>query len=364
MKRTSAGAESEKETVEEPEKSSQQPSRETESDAERTKAEPANPPPQGMTQPPSQKAAAASDENVHASPLVRKMAREFGVDLTQVRGSAHANRITEADVKAFVKRSLARTSGDGGAASALPEVDEADFKPFGEIKTRPLNGIEKTAAHALQQSWQSIPMVTHFDQADITELDAYRKQCNEHHNNDAVPKLSILPFVVAAVTRSLQEFPELNSSIQPKKAQLIIKQYQHIGVAVDTEQGLMVPVLKNADTKGVRELATELEELSNKARERKLSKEEMQGTSFTVSSLGSIGGTGFTPLINHPQVAILGVARADIQPVWDRESETFQPRLILPLCLSYDHRAINGAKAARFTRDLAERLTNPISLLL
>ena len=287
----------------------------------------------------------------HASPSVRKFARELGVDLGRVRGSGGKGRVTQDDVKAFVKSVLAGAAIE--AASALPKVPEIDFTKFGDIERKPLTRIQKISGPRLQASWINLPHVTQHDEADITDLEAARKALKPRAEKEGV-KLTPLAFFLKACVLALKEFPQFNASLDPDGEHLIIKHYYHIGFAADTPDGLVVPVIRDADKKGVMELAGELSELAGRAREGKLKAAEMQGGCFTISSLGGIGGTAFTPIINAPEVAILGISRARMAPVWD--GKDFRPRLMLPLSLSYDHRVIDGAAAARFTGFLAQVL--------
>ncbi len=295
--------------------------------------------------------------SVHASPSVRHLASEFGIDLRLVVGSGRKGRITREDVRRYVKQSLAGATpaGVGGAGFATAPLVSIDFSRFGEIETRPLSRIRKLTASNLHRSWVTAPHVTQFDEADITELETFRKAQKAEAAERGV-KLTFLPFIVKAVVSALREFPDFNASLDPSGESLILKRYFHIGVAVDTENGLLVPVLRDADQKGVLDLASELEALSARARERRLRPADLQGGSFSISSLGGIGGTFFTPIVNHPEVAILGVSRMQWKPVL--EGETFTPRLMLPLSLSYDHRVIDGAAAVRFTRHLSGLLSD------
>jgi pyruvate dehydrogenase E2 component (dihydrolipoamide acetyltransferase) len=298
----------------------------------------------------------------HASPSVRRLARELGVDLARVPGTARKGRITREDVQKFVKASLSQGGAPGvplaGVAVAAPL--DIDFSKWGETALQPLNRVRRITAANLHRSWVTVPHVTQFDEADITDLDAFRVTQKPEAERRGV-KLTFLPFVVKAVTAALREFPHFNSSLDRTGESLIVKKYLHIGVAVDTENGLVVPVIRDADKKGLFELAAELEDLSTRARSRRLRPADLQGGSFSISSLGGIGGSFFTPIVNHPEVAILGVSRMKWKPVW-RDGE-FVPRLILPLSLSYDHRVIDGADAVRFTRRLTE-LVGDLRLLL
>ncbi|MEH6783516.1 MAG: dihydrolipoyllysine-residue acetyltransferase [Alcanivorax jadensis] len=299
-------------------------------------------------------------KSVHAGPAVRKLAREMGVDLAQVNGTGPKDRILKEDVHAWVKQRLdgAPAASGGGLAVELPEID---FSQFGEIERLELNKLRKVSAQNLTRSWLTIPHVTQHEMADITDLEAFRKQQNKALEKDGV-KLTMLAFLVSACARALQEFPRFNSSLENSGEALIQKHYINIGIAVDTPNGLVVPVIKEADKKGLKAIALEMGELAEKARNRKLTPADMKGGTFSISSLGGIGGTAFTPIVNWPEVAILGVSRSDMQPVWD--GEQFQPRLMLPLSLSYDHRVIDGADAARFTTYLSQLLTDMRRALL
>jgi len=293
----------------------------------------------------------------HASPSVRRLARELGVDLALVPGSGRKGRITKEDVQAFVKASLSQGTAAGvpiaGVQVAAPV--QIDFSKFGETELQPLNRIRKLSSANLHRSWVTVPHVTQFDEADITELEAFRKSQKPEAERRGV-KLTFLPFVVKAVTSALREFPHFNSSLDVTGENLILKHYLNVGVAVETDNGLVVPVIRNADQKGLFDLAGALGELSERARTRKLRPADLQGGSFSISSLGGIGGTFFTPIVNHPEVAILGVSRMEWKPVF--EDGAFVPRLILPLSLSYDHRVIDGADAVRFTSRLSALLSD------
>ena len=294
----------------------------------------------------------------HASPSVRRFARELGVDLTQFTGSGRKGRITKDDVKGFVKESLLKpASSDTQATSGagIPAIPAQDFSKFGEIDIQPLNKIKKLTAANLHRSWLNVPHVTHNDESNINDLEAFRKQLNaEYAKTKQDIKLSPLAFIVKAMVNALQRFPQFNSSLEPGGENLIYKQYFNIGIAVETPNGLVVPVIKEADKKSVAEIAVEMGELAKKARDKKLTMADMSGACITISSLGGIGGTGFTPIVNAPEVAILGVSRSKVQPVWN--GSEFEPGMILPLSLSYDHRVIDGAEAARFTRHIAALL--------
>ena len=336
--------------------------------ADKTETKPAPAPEQTTTEKkptpatsqPSTADAGSPSRSVHAGPAVRKLAREMGVDLAQVNGTGPKDRILKEDVHAWVKQRLegAPKASGGGLAVELPEID---FSQFGEIERLELNKLRKVSAQNLTRSWLTIPHVTQHEMADITGLEAFRKQQNKALEKEGV-KLTMLAFLVSACARALQEFPRFNSSLENSGEALIQKHYINIGIAVDTPNGLVVPVIKDADKKGLKAIAQEMGELAEKARNRKLTPADMKGGTFSISSLGGIGGTAFTPIVNWPEVAILGVSRSDMQPAWD--GEQFQPRLMLPLSLSYDHRVIDGADAARFTTYLSQLLTDMRRALL
>jgi pyruvate dehydrogenase E2 component (dihydrolipoamide acetyltransferase) len=289
----------------------------------------------------------------HASPSVRRFARELGVNLPQVRGSGEKGRVTKEDVQNFVKAALAQPRGAGGLQVA--EMPVVDFAKFGAIESKPLSRIKKLSGAYLHRNWVSIPHITQFDEADITEMEIFRKQLGTEYAAQGI-KITPLAFLLRAVVETLQQFQDFNASLDAGGENLILKKYFHIGVAVDTPEGLVVPVLHDVNQKGIVQLAKELGEISARAREKKISAAEMQGGCFTISSLGGIGGTAFTPIINAPEVAILGVSRSSMKPVW--KDGKFEPRLMLPLSLSYDHRVIDGAAGARFTTYLAQALAD------
>lgn len=296
---------------------------------------------------------------VYASPVVRRLARELGVDLTRVPGTARKGRIQKADLQDYVKK---RLSGEGpSTGSGLPQMPEVDFTQFGEITIEPLSRIKKLTAINLHRNWVLIPHVTQFDEADITELEAFRNSQKDRAQAQGF-KLTPLVFMMKAVVAALKQFPQFNSSLSSDGQNLILKNYFHLGVAVDTPNGLVVPVIRNVDSKGLFELAKELNEVSAKAREGKLTAQDMQGSSFTISSLGGVGGTAFTPIVNAPDVAILGVSRSQMKPIY--QNGEFVPRLMLPLSLSYDHRVIDGAQAAAFTTYLSGLLSDIRRVLL
>jgi len=301
----------------------------------------------------------AGFSKAHASPSVRKLARELGVDLSQVKGSGAKSRIVHGDVKAFVKAILTGKAAPS-AGGALPRTPTVDFAKFGEIDVQPLTRIQKISGPRLQASWINLPHVTQHDLADITDLEA-RRQALKGPAKERGIGLTPLAFVIKACVAALQEFPKVNSSLSEDGNSLVHKKYCHLGFAADTDQGLMVPVIRDADKKDIYEIAKELGELSALAREGKLKADNLQGATFTISSLGGIGGTAFTPIVNAPEVAILGVSRSSIQPVWN--GSKFEPRLMLPLSFSYDHRVIDGAQAVRFTTFLGAQLADVESLL-
>jgi pyruvate dehydrogenase E2 component (dihydrolipoamide acetyltransferase) len=303
----------------------------------------------------------------HASPSVRKFARELGVELSRVHGSGPKGRILHADVQAFVKGALAGARGQPAAGPAgalpfnLPAWPEVDFAKFGQVESKPLSRIQKLSGPYLHRNWISIPHITQFDEADITELEAFRKAQTAETEKRGF-KLTMLAFMIKACVTALRQFPQFNSSLEKTGDSIIIKKYYNIGVAVDTPGGLVVPVVRDADRKGVFDIAQELAQISKLARDQKLKPADLQGGSFSISSLGGIGGTAFTPIINAPEVAILGVSRSALRPVWN--GKEFAPRLMLPLSLSYDHRVIDGATAARFSTYLVSVLSDIRKLIL
>jgi len=292
----------------------------------------------------------------HSSPSIRKFARELGVDLSQVHGSGRKERITKEDVQEFVKQALGGTaSGTAAAGSGIPAMPEIDFSKFGPVEIKPLSRIQKKAAVNLHRGWLNLPIVTHHDEADITELEYFRKSLKDEAAKQGV-KVTPLVFLLKACAVAIRKHPNFNSSLTADKENLVLKKYLHIGVAVDTPDGLVVPVIRDVEQKGLLELAKELGEVSEKARAKKLKTNDIQGGCFSISSLGGIGGTAFTPLVNAPEVAILGVTRSRMMPVWN--GKEFLPRLMLPMDLTYDHRVIDGAQAARFMVDLCEILSD------
>jgi pyruvate dehydrogenase E2 component (dihydrolipoamide acetyltransferase) len=306
---------------------------------------------------------AASGGSAHASPSIRRFARELGVNLTQVGGSGEKGRVTKDDVQNFVKQSLAqpRAAAAGGNGLQVLASPVVDFAKFGAIETKPLSRIKKISGANLHRNWVTIPHVTQFEEADISEMEAFRKELGAEYAKQNI-KITPLAFMLKACAITLKHFPDFCASLDAAGENLIVKNYIHIGVAVDTPDGLVVPVVRDVDQKGIVQLAKELGEISIKARDKKLPATEMQGGCFTISSLGGIGGTAFTPIINAPEVAILGVSRSSMKPVW-KEGE-FVPRLMLPLSLSYDHRVVDGASAARFTTYLAHVLSDMRRLAL
>ena len=298
----------------------------------------------------------------HATPAMRRYARELGVDLAKVKGTGRKGRILREDISGFVKRALAAPASESAAGgTGIPPIHAVDFGKFGEIETRPLGRIKRISGPHLHRSWVNVPHVTNHDEADVTDLEAFRRSIKEEAAAYGV-RITLLAFVTRAVATTLGEFPTFNASLSPDGGSIVLKKYVHIGIAVDTPNGLMVPVLRDADRKGVYDLAREMAELGVRAREGALKSDELQGGTFTISSLGGIGGTAFTPIINAPEVAILGLSRARMTPVWD--GAAFQPRLMLPLDLSWDHRVVDGAEAARFLAHLARLLADVRRLLL
>jgi pyruvate dehydrogenase E2 component (dihydrolipoamide acetyltransferase) len=298
----------------------------------------------------------------HASPGVRRMARELDIDLAAIKGTGEKGRVTKEDLKASLGGSKTSPAGSGGAG--IPEIPAIDFSKFGPIEIKPMVRIKRISGPYLHRAWLNIPHVTHNDEADITEIEKYRRELDDAGKADKKKpyRVSLLPFLLKASVNALKAFPDFNSSLTPEKDALVYKKFYNIGIAVDTPEGLVVPVLKDVDRKGVIEISRELGDISAKARDGKLTPTEMQGATFTISSLGGIGGSSFTPIVNAPEVAILGVVRSKMAPVWNGES--FVPRLLLPLCLSYDHRVIDGAAAARFARHLANVLEDVRRLVL
>ncbi|MBW8079408.1 MAG: dihydrolipoyllysine-residue acetyltransferase [Gallionella sp.] len=313
-------------------------------------AQPATAPVATQTVPP------AAGDKAHASPAIRRFARELGVDVSLVKGSGEKSRVTKDDVQNFVKAAInaprGTAGGNGLQVLAMPVVD---FAKFGAVEVKPLSRIKKISGANLHRNWVTIPHVTQFDEADISEMEAFRKELGAEYTKQNI-KITPLAFMLKAAAAALQKYPDFNASLDASGENLVYKQYIHIGVAVDTPNGLMVPVLRDVDKKGVVQLAKELGEISARARELKITAADMQGGCFSISSLGGIGGTAFTPIINAPEVAILGVSKSSMKPIY-KDGE-FVPRLMLPLSLSYDHRVIDGAAAARFTAYLAKVLSD------
>jgi pyruvate dehydrogenase E2 component (dihydrolipoamide acetyltransferase) len=341
-----------------------------EPEPETTPAAPAPAPAPAVQAPPAPAAAPAAGPagavadftGAHAGPSVRRLARELGVDLNTIKGSGEKGRILKEDLLAAVRGPAAAPAAAAAPAGAgIPEIPAQDFSKFGPVETVPLPRIKKLSGPFLHRSWLNVPHVTHNDEADITELDAYRRELDTAAKAEGY-RVTLLAFLMKAAVSALRQFPEVNSSLSPEKDALILKSYYHIGIAVDTPGGLVVPVIHDVDRKGVTALSKELGEVSKRARDGKLSPNDMSGGSFTISSLGGIGGTSFTPIVNAPEVAILGVVRSRMSPVWN--GSEFVPRMMLPLSLSYDHRVIDGALAARFTRTLATVLEDVRRLLL
>ena len=299
----------------------------------------------------------------HASPAVRRFARELGVDLSQISGNGARGRILQDDVRQFVKAALTRPTSNSEPTgdSGIPPLPEIDFSRWGPIDSKPISRIQRLSGRYLHRAWLNIPHVTHHDDVDITELESFR-QSLKHDKAHSGTRITILSFLMRAVVSALKAYPTFNASLSPDGESLILKQYFHIGVAVDTDNGLVVPVVRDVDGKGIVQLAEELAEISARARDGKLKLDEMQGGCMSISSLGGIGGTAFTPIVNAPEVAILGVTRSRMTPVWN--ATEFQPRLMLPLDLSYDHRVIDGAQAARFMAFLSAALEDARRLLL
>lgn len=298
-----------------------------------------------------------------AAPSVRRLAREIGIDIRQVPGSGADGRISLDDVKLFARRLHERKAGEGEPGIGIKAEELPNFSKFGEVERAEMSSIRSKTAHHLSYAWASIPHVTQQDKADITELEKFRKAFNPKVEK-AGGKLTVTSILLRICTAAIKQFPQFNTSIDMEKREIIYKKYFNIGIAVDTEHGLLVPVIKNADKKNLTELSVELHSLAEKARNRKISLEDLQGGCFTITNLGGIGGTYFTPIVNAPEVAILGVSRGNYEPVYNKDSGNFEPRFMLPLSLSYDHRVIDGADAARFLRWVCEAIEQPLSILM
>ena len=323
---------------------------------------PAHIPPKHRPDPVAAHAEFAPGKLSHASPSVRRFARELGADLSRIKGSGPRGRILKEDVQAWVKAELAKPTGEA-IGLGFPPAPVIDFSQFGETDTQPLSRIKKLSGANLHRNWVSAPHVTQFDEADITDLEDFRKSMLEEAAKRGV-KLTLLAFLMKAVVNALRHYPQFNASLATDGENLVLKKYFHIGFACDTPDGLVVPVVRDVNKKDVMDIARELGEMAELARERKLKVDAMQGGCFTITSLGGIGGTKFTPIINCPEVAILGLSRAEMKPVWNKAAKAFEPRLVLPLSLSYDHRVIDGADGARFTSHLRAMLSDVRRLLL
>ena len=335
-----------------------------------TPVAPANSPQKSAPVPHHPQAGNVNKGSIYTSPSIRRLAREFGVDLTLVKGSGRKNRILKEDVQSYVKYELSRPKANAGSSVVAGEgglqvvsAKAIDFSKFGEIETKPLSRIQKISGPFLHRNWVTIPHVTQFDEADITNVEAFRKEQNVVCEKQKLGfKITPLVFILKAAADALRAFPTFNSSLSEDGESLILKKYIHIGVAVDTPNGLVVPVVRDVDQKGIHQLSRELLEISMKARDGKLKAKDMQGGCFTISSLGGIGGTAFTPIVNAPEVAILGVSKSEMKPKWN--GKDFEPKLMLPLSMSYDHRVIDGALAARFTVHLAGVMSDIRKLVL
>lgn len=337
-----------------------QPAEEKREPAEKT-APPAKEPARPAAAAQAAEPRGAAEDNgrlVPAAPSVRRLARELGVDIHRVHGSGVLGRVSAADVRQAATGAERAPASTAVAAPPLP-----DFSRWGEVEREPMSGIRKATVRSMTTAWSTVPMVTHFDRSDVTELEKFRKRYQKEADRQGV-KLTPTAILLKVVAVALKRFPDFNASIDVAKLEVVRKRYVNVGVAVDTDAGLLVPVVKDADRKGIIELARELGELAEKARNRKLSLDEMQGGNFSISNLGGIGGTNFTPIVNPPDVAILGVSRATVEPVWDADAGTFAPRTMMPLALTYDHRLIDGAEAARFLRWVCTALEEPFVALL
>jgi pyruvate dehydrogenase E2 component (dihydrolipoamide acetyltransferase) len=329
--------------------------------SEKQAATPITPPAEKKDTPRAPDVPAASDDDtaggakVYAGPATRRLARELGVSLVEVKGTGSRQRITKDDVKAYVKQQMAAGKPAAHTAAGLPQVAEIDFAKFGPVETVALTRIQQRGADNLHRSWVNLPHVTQHDETDITDLEAFRQSLKQDAERKGV-KITPLAFIIKACCHALLEFPNFNASLHADRKQLVLKQYINVGMAVDTPEGLVVPVIKAANEKSIWQLSAEIAELSDKARNKKLAMDDLQGGTFSVSSLGALGGTGFTPIINAPEVAILGVSKLQTKPLWD--GERFVPRKVLPLSLSYDHRVINGADGGRFMNYLTTVLAD------
>ncbi len=352
----SLGESAAKTTVDDASKVAEAPSQVAEAPAE--PAASAKPP--AATHEPSSQAASSL---IPAAPSVRRLARELGVDLTSAQGSGILGRISASDVLRIAEGGVAVPAPAAQALSSVPKIELPDFSKWGEVEHKPMSGIRKATVRAMSQAWATVPMVTQFDKADITEFEILRKRYQP--KAEAVgAKLTPTAMLIKVIAGALRKFPDFNASIDSDNHEVIYKNYVNVGVAVDTPNGLLVPVIKNADRKNMIELAQELGSIAEKARDRKLSPDDMQGGNFNISNLGGIGGTGFTPIVNPPDVAILGVSRGSFEPVWNKEKAEFEPRMMMPLCVSYDHRLIDGALAARFLRWVCQAIEDPFLLAL
>ncbi len=351
-------AEAPEESKEEPQEESQGEKGETKSTEAPAEEKPAAPSRAEARAPQAESAEVSDRSLIPAAPSVRRLARELGVDLGAISGSGILGRISAEDVRRYAS---------GAAPQAGPAAPEApplpDFGKYGEVERQPMSNVRKATVRSMTAAWTTVPMVTQFDKADVTELEKLRKQYQPKADKLGA-KLTPTAILLKVVSGALRKFPDFNASLDVQKSEIIYKKYINIGVAVDTERGLLVPVVKHADRKNALQLAVELGELAAKARERKLGPQEMQGGNFSISNLGGIGGTGFTPIVASPEVAILGVSRSAFEPLWDAEAGQFKPRLFMPLALTYDHRLIDGAAAARFLRWVCEALEDPFLLAL
>lgn len=371
--KSDAPAKDEEKAASEPEKEPEAKSDEAKADKSEAKDDKAETRPDKAAEKPStsepgQKRAAPSSESsdqrlIPAAPSVRRLAREMGVDLREIQGTGILGRISAEDVVRFAEGGAPAAPAQAPAGVSVPKVELPDFSKYGETERVPMAGIRKATVRSMTQAWATVPMVTQFDKADITEFEALRKKYQP--KAEAIgAKLTPTAMLIKVVAAALRKFPDFNASIDTEANEIVYKKYVNIGVAVDTPNGLLVPVIKQADQKNMIELAQALGELAEKARARKLSPEDMQGGNFNVSNLGGIGGTGFTPIVNPPDVAILGVSRGSIEPVWNKATESFEPKMMMPLSLTYDHRLIDGALAARFLRWICSAIEEPFLMSL